>query len=745
MAVPIVRAMTAALATLGAAVPAAAAAQPGVASPVPAGGTRPAAVSATAAGRWVGLAFPSSGEVASSVSASWAVGQESWHVGTRLVRDGGLAQRTSRNLVVRCAADRCAQLNPPDVLRGQGTSNQLLSVAGTSSQDVWVGGVARRATGQTEPVLYHWDGGSWSRRTVPYSSQAAVYGLSAKAPGDLAVLIRTHRPATVEGSIPMRLRGSSWTRFPLNVQGCDNTQRGHYFSRLVQELDVTGTRPVAIGVCADARLPNVDVGFAAVRRGTDWVALQPVADRRYRRYQSVASAGGHGWFAVGGRTMLRTDSEGTTRSELPADADDVDDLSAQGGSVWAVGRASGQTAVWTWTGSAWVPVPAPDHGSDGQRLVAVLADGRPVIVDTGGRFPTLRRYDASAQPAPSPARSAAPVAERGSAAAAHSGAAALRGGWLVRSTPVRVDLGRLTASWAGRAESWHVGMRQTWRFGAVRHLPLVVRCRADGCDTENVPLGAVENARVVAVSGTRPDDVWVVGDWGFEHPYAAHWDGSGWTVGDLPRTSGTPRLVSLDPAGRPWVVPGFWDHRWPVWTGNAWDTQPRPKLPCGQFIIEYSTLDASGPYPVLTGNCPRFHDWPFLATYRDGHWQVQDLVGATGVIGARWFAGALYVWSTDLSRWNVLRDGRLRPVPAPPGIEGVQYAQVTSSATRLWAVDGIGRRAWVRTPAEATWRPVSIPAECPASSTAALADGRLVVLTAQTADGSPQRVCEQAP
>jgi hypothetical protein len=284
-----------------------------------------------------------------------------------------------------------------------------------------------------------------------------------------------------------------------------------------------------------------------------------------------------------------------------------------------------------WDGSRWKVVSPPPEAQSNEALTGVVAfdtDGWAVgwqdTYGTSDPVPRLFRSDGSSWTSVQPPWTTFPTAVGGS----------------------------------GPDDVWAVGPRTLQHF--------------DGTSWHTVRL---PNARAMlhGVTARAPDDVWVVGHVpdrgpGYDrtgHPYAAHFDGTGWTRLAVPHPSTDARLASVSASSS--------DDVWAV--GHA---EPAVHNPGGAFIRHFDGTQWRRVHPAV----------------EDGSF------GLTGVVAAGssevWAVGhrdgfteeGFPVWRTLIERWN---GRKWRVVSSESDTDNDNFlTSVAATPDSVWAVGGDG-------------------------------------------------------
>jgi hypothetical protein len=272
-------------------------------------------------------------------------------------------------------------------------------------------------------------------------------------------------------------------------------------------------------------------------------------------------------------------------------------------------------------------------------------------------------------------------------------------GWLRTSQPYAgpFEPGGMFTGTGGLppADSWPVGQAvsaasrsDAWIVGSVAR-------RWDGNAWRNVLLPRISGSDLSAVAAVAPDDAWAAGSrsrgTGPYHALIEHWNGSRWSIEEVPRLHSSTMLYGVSAAGprSAWAVgtnyrrnPG---KRYPVarplllhWDGASWRQQP---LPWAYPSLQLDKVVATGPSSVwVTGHASsksRIEHWngtrwrlihgPFgsndpLVGFSATAWNDAWAVGSYGQGSNR-----VAKYSHALAaHWNGYH-WKITPVPNPPG------------------------------------------------------------------------------
>jgi hypothetical protein len=219
-----------------------------------------------------------------------------------------------------------------------------------------------------------------------------------------------------------------------------------------------------------------------------------------------------------------------------------------------------------------------------------------------------------------------------------------------------------------------------------------------------------------AVSGSSPDDVWAVGTGltasGNNTTFAIHWDGSSWSVADVPAPSATFSELNGVAAIAPddvWAagayqsdtgLPSLLEH----WDGTEWTVVDSPNEE-GALLTQFGPLVAFGAKNIWsigyeadsTGTL-----LPLAAHYNGKHWRIKLMENPAGSLGSLLVAGSgsgpknvwaagIYLDSTGVGQPLIEHyTGKRWKVTAAEAPGGATNSQLTgiSSPTRKqgWAV-----------------------------------------------------------
>ncbi|HKO62411.1 MAG TPA: fibronectin type III domain-containing protein [Pyrinomonadaceae bacterium] len=253
----------------------------------------------------------------------------------------------------------------PNISGATAVTNQLLSVAAVSENDVWAVGWAQDPNGPPyfkRPLAQHFDGGTWNIVPSPNpanDTQSVLHSVSATSANDVWAVGVTHN-----GSFPART--------------------------LIQHWD-----------------------------GTEWrIVPSPNPDDQVNELHGVAALSANDVWAVGFSFGSQSESnidtlilhwDGVSWSEVATPnnvlgvANQLFGIAAiSTNDIWAVGSAGGEAISMHWNGSAWSTVPLPqDAGLSSEVLAAVSGSagndvwvvGRGKGIFSNQTFATIRHWN----------------------------------------------------------------------------------------------------------------------------------------------------------------------------------------------------------------------------------------------------------------------------------------------------------------------------------------------------------------
>ncbi|MCK2216047.1 hypothetical protein MF672_019920 [Actinomadura sp. ATCC 31491] len=269
--------------------------------------------------------------------------------------------------------------------------------------------------------------------------------------------------------------------------------------------------------------------------------------------------------------------------------------------------------------------------------------------------------------------------------------------WAVTPTPGG-DLSRLNGVAATSATgAWAVGSAYDFTLGAER--TLVERWNGTSWSRVASPNGSQLYNRLYAVDAASAADAWAVGfvetahgvNGGGDGPKKAaawHWNGTAWSIGDLPGAAGTPSVTGVDAlsAADAWAVGSYYDPVAPArgevytahWNGAAWTRVAAPAP--GDYLNEVTSVSGTSGADV----------WAV------GEWRDQGKGQVYHPLALHW----------DGAAWNSVA----APDPAG-GTGGALRAVKAISPTDVWAVGYRDYRTPVAFHYDGTaWREVALPA-----------------------------------
>lgn len=486
-------------------------------------------------------------------------------------------------------------------------NGDLAAVATTSASDSWAVGYAWNLVNQQRPVVEHWNGKAWSLEPFPWVGEAGDGGdgwlnsISARAPNDVWVGGGFIGPGSdeVAGSILAHWDGKTWTQSYLPESGPDNwTNSGHDMVNALVELspddvwEASGNDNGAslahwnghgwafsdLPLLQGAALNAID-GTASSHIWSAGTTSDPDLNRLgqplFERWN------GHRWSGVrAAQTVRRGDILGLSA------------LTAH--NVWGVGysmtRSGKLPLIEHWNGHRWALVPSPPLPKT--QLESVHAISTDNVWASGGyehpvgHFASViehwngRRWSVSVSP--------------------HSVQGALS------------DLPGLSGVAGGPV--WGVGVKTT-----THERTLIERWTGSRWITVPSPNANVADATLVAVAGSSPRDVWVLGHYNPPDntwkPFVDHWNGTAWRMVDMRVPSwagGLAGLAVISPSDA-WAVGDIGGQQPQIehWNGRVWRAvhTPRAKDVSLQAVTGSSASDvwAAGWNPDYRRQGTYFH------------------------------------------------------------------------------------------------------------------------------------------
>lgn len=225
--------------------------------------------------------------------------------------------------------------------------NQLHSIAGVASNDLWAVGLRGEggaACCPYESLIEHWNGTSWS--VVSNPGQTALQGVTAVAANDVWAV---GTPAAGGGDIIEHWDGTAWSTVAAPIV---NANGGGISLRAVTAVSATD-----IWAVGDQENPLIGEGgtYDSVTEhwdGTAWTVVG-LALQDSTLYGVTASGPADAWAVDGGGLMRTQHWDGATWSVVstpnPGTSSGLQGVAAvSSGNVWAVG--------WTNTNGAWTPL-----------------------------------------------------------------------------------------------------------------------------------------------------------------------------------------------------------------------------------------------------------------------------------------------------------------------------------------------------------------------------------------------------
>lgn len=264
--------------------------------------------------------------------------------------------------------------------------NQLYSVAAVSTNDVWaVGEYLNNSNGNTEILIEHWDGSSWSVVSSPNPglTTSALYGVTAVSASNIwAVGYANSSSIDDSQGLVEQWNGTSWS-----VVSGPTVGSSSYLEGVTQV-------PGSSNLWAVGNYLNSSAGTQTLIEqwnGTSWnVVSSPNVGSGANALLSAAASSANGVWSVGeylnkGGTSMRTLIEhwnGSQWSFVPSPKGDgfLSGVAAvpDSNKMWAVGyylNTAGyyQTLIELWNGTRWSGVVSPDVSSSENFLYNVTA------------------------------------------------------------------------------------------------------------------------------------------------------------------------------------------------------------------------------------------------------------------------------------------------------------------------------------------------------------------------------------
>ncbi|MDQ1656350.1 MAG: hypothetical protein QOD41_1433 [Cryptosporangiaceae bacterium] len=238
---------------------------------------------------------------------------------------------------------------------------EIRGITAPSASDVWAVG-AWWQTGQSRPLVMHWDGTAWSGRPIPAAAGDAydLTTVDATGPDDVWAAGSVQSAGAAPGPVALlrHFDGKAWTSVSLPVTA-DGTSE-------ITDLDMT----------------SPSEGWAV---GSEYVP-------GVSRHSLVLRLQAGQWTRISAPPI---DAAGTTLNSVYAGADDA----------WAVGERTGKNSdgvgvVLHYDGQSWENVPVPDGAGPGQSVTLdSVAEASPVDVwAVGSRCTTLAVAPPSCSP-----------------------------------------------------------------------------------------------------------------------------------------------------------------------------------------------------------------------------------------------------------------------------------------------------------------------------------------------------------
>jgi hypothetical protein len=278
--------------------------------------------------------------------------------------------------------------------------DEFRGVTGVAEDDVWAVGTFQRRTGQSAPLIQHWDGVGWTRTAVPDDLVGSLDEADASATDDVWAVGSRITDVQASRAVAFHWEGAGWTRATVG-----KPEPGSLVSTVF--TDVVAIAPGdAWAVGRWSSVPDAEPSPLIEHwDGETWtVAEAPVFDR-WTQLRSVAASGPNDVWAVGDTEVLVGDilvqraifehwngrrwtvvASPLAARKLPYTLESVDARTRS--DAWATGQLTHRT--WTetisfhWDGDAWTEVPTPAPSDSLQLLTSVAIVGRDRVWAGGG-------------------------------------------------------------------------------------------------------------------------------------------------------------------------------------------------------------------------------------------------------------------------------------------------------------------------------------------------------------------------
>ncbi|MBT2232615.1 hypothetical protein [Nonomuraea sp. NEAU-A123] len=325
--------------------------------------------------------------------------------------------------------------------------------------------------------------------------------------------------------------------------------------------------------------------------------------------------------------------------------------------------------------------------------------------------------------------------------------------WTVTPTPGG-DLSRLNAVSATAANNaWAVGTAYDFGLGAER--TLIERWNGTSWSRVTSPNGSQLYNQLYGVDGVSATSAWAVGsietahgtNGGGDGPKKAaawRWNGTAWSIVDLPKPANTPKVTGVDmlSATDAWAVGWYYESLTPTargvpytahWNGSSWTEVDAPAP--GGYLNSVTSVSGTSPTDVWAvgnwrdrGSGQVYH--PFALHWNGSAWAqvtVPDPVGGAGgsLLSVKAISPA-DVWATGYRDYRTPAafhyDGTSwteTPLPALGGTGNTFLYSVTATAPdQVWAVGYTSAGATTPAPLVMRWNGTAWRLETPPATEA---------------------------
>lgn len=325
---------------------------------------------------WPGAAAPSRG---SARTGTWVIASSPSVPGGELIGAGALSGSDVWAVGSRAVSGVFSPLaehwnggNWSTVpISAPGSFNELYSVSGASSSDVWAVGVSANWSG----LIEHWNGSSWKTVASPVAgAQTPIYGVRAFAGNNVWAV-----GAAGGHGMLLHYNGSSWTVVS-HPEPAGSTYT--VFEK------VAGTSPSDVWVAGSSQTSTQQT-LVEHYDGSTWKIVQTAVQGSYNTVRGlVARATGDAWLVGDWEDVAPSYTEhpliqhwnGNTWSAVSSQVGEPWGIAALSATdAWIVGNrpsGSGYTSlIEHWTGGSWSLVTPPGAGSGNSELNGITATG----------------------------------------------------------------------------------------------------------------------------------------------------------------------------------------------------------------------------------------------------------------------------------------------------------------------------------------------------------------------------------